>query len=127
MEKVWQAWTNPSIIKLWFGSDPQGTVQNAYIDIFPGGRFEISFMDSDKTPHSCFGIYTDVNPYEKLTFTWSWKSEPGSVSIVSVTMKSEPGGTQMNFEHAYVNGSAHNYESGWKRTFEKLDRVLTEK
>ena len=51
-EKVWKAWTDPSFIMNWFGSDPNGNVSDAKLDVRPGGYFEITFSDADLTEHS---------------------------------------------------------------------------
>lgn len=125
VEKVWQAWTDPDRIKLWFGSDPEGTVLEATLDVVPEGRFEISFQDSDGTRHTCRGTYTGIEVLSSLNFTWSWASEPGHISFVKVLLKPQVEGTRLYFEHAGLNAdSAHNYMTGWKNTFRKLERIL---
>jgi len=124
-EMIWKAWTDPQMLKQWFGSDPKGKVLNVSLDIRVGGYFEVTFMDSDGTGHTCFGNYTGIRTPSVLKFTWSWKSEPGQISFVTVKLKSEPKGTLMKFEHANVDTvSAHNYEAGWRSTFKKLDCLL---
>jgi len=124
IQNVWQAWTDPKIIKHWFGSDPDGIVLNALIDLRTGGSFEVKFCDSDDTEHTCNGNYLEIKPLSKLRFSWSWKSEPGHTSFVSISFTSNQQGTQMNFEHSNLNaGSAHNYEEGWNRTFNKLEAI----
>jgi len=124
-DRIWQAWTDPAKVKQWFGSDPNGKVLNARTELWVGGQFEVSFMDADKTEHTCSGIYTEFETNSSLLFTWSWKSEPGYISFVKVFIRPEPAGTLMNFEHANLNpGSVHNYEIGWRSTFKKLDRLF---
>lgn len=55
IEKIWEAWTNPNLIMNWFGSDPKGKGLKAELDVRPGGYFEITFQDSDRTEHTCSG------------------------------------------------------------------------
>ena len=125
IEKVWQAWTDSEAMT-WFGSDPNGQVVKASIDARPGGNFEITFQNSDKTEFTCFGIYEDVRPPNHLSFSWEWKNEPGVRSFVTLLLSSEGNdNTKMNFSHANVGDkSAHDYEIGWQSTFLKLDRAL---
>ena len=126
VELVWNAWTNADIIKKWFGSDPQGVVTKARLDVREGGRFEISFRDSDGTEHTCFGEFKEVETFKNFIASWEWKNEPGNVSIVSLWLGSEGNQTKMLFSHTGLSGaSAHNYQSGWQRTFEKLRLVLS--
>ena len=125
IQDIWQAWTDPKIIKHWFGSDPDGIVLYALIDLRTGGSFEVKFRDSDGTEYTCNGNYIEIKPLSKLRFSWSWMSEPGHTSFVSISFTSNQQGTQMNFEHSNLNaGSAHNYEEGWRRTFKKLEAFI---
>ena len=43
VEEMWAAWTEPGVIMKWFGSDPNGEVLSAEVDLWPGGNFEVSF------------------------------------------------------------------------------------
>lgn len=125
LRKVWDAWTDPAVIVKWFGSDPNGVVLHAELDVRPGGRFEVSFQDADQTLHTCSGTYMEVAPLHLLVFSWHWKSEPGVASNVRVLFAQEGESTRMQFAHMHLGiGSQHNYTEGWLSTFSKLERVL---
>lgn len=125
VEKVWEAWTEPSVIMKWFGSDPKGIVLSAKLDLRAGGSFEVVFKDGDQTEHTCYGIYTDIEKFSKLTFTWHWKSEPGVESFIVLQLTEEGKSTKMQFEHKnFGNGSKHDYVKGWQSTFVKLKQLL---
>jgi uncharacterized protein YndB with AHSA1/START domain len=53
-------------------SDPKGKGLKAELDVRPGGYFEITFQDSDRTEHTCSGFYDEVRVLSKLTFSWQW-------------------------------------------------------
>jgi len=127
-EELWDAWTLPSFVKKWFGSDPSGSVLYADLDVRPGGKFTITFEDGDGTDHTCSGIYTKVTKFDTLSFGWEWKSEPGHVSNVNIQFLSDNGGvTTMKFEHTDLNPqSLHGYAEGWKSTFDKLKKMFLE-
>ena len=125
VEKVWEAWTEPSIIMNWFGSDPKGEVLGAKLDVRPGGSYEVTFKDSDKTEHTCRGFYNEIKKFSKLTFSWHWKSEPDVESLISLLLTAEGKSTRMQFEHKnFGSGSKHDYVKGWESTFFKLERLL---
>lgn len=125
VEQVWSAWTEPSVISKWFGSDADGKVLDAKMEVKPGGSFKINFANGDGSQHTCFGIYEEVKPFSKLSFNWQWKEEPGVNSFVTVLLTKENNFTRMQFTHAHVGtASAHNYLEGWKSTFKKLEKVL---
>ena len=124
-QKVWRAWTDPELVKLWFGSDPNGKVLSARLDLRPGGEFEITFANSDQTEYTCFGTYKVIELDGKLSFSWAWKNNPKITEFVTVLLQSDQMGTTMTFIHDNIHPStAHNYEIGWNSTFEKLEKVL---
>ena len=127
-QAVWKAWTDPALILQWIGSDPKGEGMNAQMDVRPGGMYEISFRGSDRVKHTCFGMYTEVKEFRKLIFSWEWKSEPGVESFVTIELTPDGDFTLMDFEHSHVgNRSRHNYQAGWRATFEKLTHLLNQK
>ena len=126
IEVVWKAWTDPLLVSNWFGSDPNGKVSKANLDVRPGGLFEVAFTDSDQTEHVCSGTYFEVEKFIKLRFSWKWKSEPDSESFVTVSLAPEGEVTKMKFQHSLsTHASKHDYLKGWNSTFLKLDRMLT--
>ncbi|MEO5583782.1 MAG: SRPBCC domain-containing protein [Saprospiraceae bacterium] len=125
IEEVWTAWTDPDRVMLWFGSDPQGSVLFATLDVKLGGCFKITFKDADLTEHTCSGKYLEVLEFNKLCFTWNWKSEPGVESYITIVFQAEGNSTHMQFEHDKTRTeSKHAYYKGWLSTFSKLERML---
>jgi uncharacterized protein YndB with AHSA1/START domain len=122
---VWRAWTEPDIVRRWWGSDPDGEVISAVLDVRAGGRFAITFRDSSGDQHTSSGEYLHVEANTELDFTWSWQSEPNNPSRVNVHFTEQMAGTHMRFVHGELRGmSQHDYAQGWRRTFAKLDGVL---
>jgi uncharacterized protein YndB with AHSA1/START domain len=122
---VWDAWTDPAIVRRWWGSDPDGVVTSAALDVRPGGRFVISFQDSSGDLHTCTGEYLRVDELTELDFTWSWLDETNPPSRVNVVFAADEHGTRMRFVHGELRGgSDHDYAQGWRRTFAKLDGIL---
>ena len=125
-EKLWQAWTDPSIAKLWFGSDPNGKVLDAKFDVRINGSFSVTFVNSDGTEFTCLGIYKEIVANERLVFTWGWANQPDVDELISLEFTSSDGGTSMLFEQSNIDPTTtlHNYEEGWRSTFQKLEKAL---
>jgi uncharacterized protein YndB with AHSA1/START domain len=122
---LWQAWTDPGIVKLWFGSDPNGTVLDAILDVRVGGSFAVTFANANGDEYTAQGMYQIIEPHKKLLFTWGWKNQPHIKELVAVQFQAEDTGTLMTFEHMDIDANtSHNYEIGWRTTFDKLEKAL---
>jgi uncharacterized protein YndB with AHSA1/START domain len=124
--KVWRAWTDPSIAKLWFGSDPAGKVLNANFDVQIKGAFSVTFANSDGAEFTCQGVYKEIDPPSRLVFTWGWASQPEVAELISLQFTPTEAGTFMLFEQSNIDlkTTLHNYEEGWRSTFRKLEKAL---
>ena len=125
---AWLIWTKPEYIKIWFGSDPDGTVLSANTDFSVGGKYSFSFRDSDGSIHTAFGEYVEIIEYSKLHFTWEWESEPGHISEVIVEFIPQGETTLSILTHFNLNpDSVHGYMDGWNRTLDKIVKKVIEK
>jgi uncharacterized protein YndB with AHSA1/START domain len=124
---LWAIWTEPSFVSRWFGSDPNGTVLSAEIDLKVGGAYKISFQDSDGKVHTAFGKYLQVTTCSKLHCTWEWESEPGHVSELSVEFIPNQENTLLILKHDKLNPSSlHGYHEGWNGTLDKIVSKIIE-
>jgi uncharacterized protein YndB with AHSA1/START domain len=124
-ETIWAAWTDSRIVRRWFGSDPNGEVLAAHLDARVGGRFEVTFANGDGTQYTAMGVYRRVEPFRHLEFSWQWKNEPVQ-TFIRIEMSPEGAGTHMKFEHAgLIHLSTHDYASGWRSTFEKMEKAIS--
>lgn len=127
LERMWEIWTNSGFIMRWFGSDPDGIVISADIDLVAGGRYRITFQDSDGSIHTAFGEYAEVLEHEKLRYTWQWESEPGYTSEVTVVFIPDAGKTLLVFAHVDLNPeSAHQCFTGWNGAMDKIVNKIIE-
>ena len=125
-EKVWRAWTDPQALSRWFGPGDTQSVLLAELDVREGGRYHIRFRTADGETHDVSGVYQDVVPHQRLSFSWAWKSTPDRVSRVAIALTAVEGGTQLDFVHDrfFDETARNNHERGWTGTFAKLDDFL---
>ncbi len=70
-EAVFRAFTDPVELAKWFG--PEGvSARQVEIDLRPGGRYSLEMFETDGSIHALSGVYREIQPPEKLTFTWIW-------------------------------------------------------
>lgn len=80
-DKVWDAWTNPKIIKQWWG--PEGfTAPSIKVDLKVGGKYIYAMQgpvgsEWDKVMYSA-GEYKEIVPNEKMVVTDYFSDENGN-------------------------------------------------
>lgn len=67
-EKVYQAWTDPEMLKQWFAPKPW-TTSAAELDVRPGGSNLIVMRDPEGNEYPNPGIYLEVVKNERLVMT----------------------------------------------------------
>jgi uncharacterized protein YndB with AHSA1/START domain len=124
-EKVYAAWIEPEKIVKWFGPDA-GPVKHAEADVRVGGRYALNFFTEDGEEHSVSGIYQEVVPNQKLTFTWAWRSTPERESLVTVLIRPEGDGSILTLIHEnfFDEAARDGHQRGWSGCLDKLVRYL---
>jgi len=134
--RVYEAWTDPEILKEWFG--PAGRhCPNAAMDVRVGGAYRIEVMPDAPTPSAsgtaceqgrsaAIGSFTKVVPNELLQFTWSPDWNLGEKSVVTVSLKDVEGGTAVTILHEgfLTEGSRDGHGQGWAGCLDKLTAKL---
>lgn len=80
-ERVWKAWTDPEIVKRWWGPE-HFTAPSIKIDLRVGGRYIYAMQGPagtqwDKVMYSA-GIFRQIVPNEKLVVTDFFSDEDGN-------------------------------------------------
>jgi uncharacterized protein YndB with AHSA1/START domain len=82
--------------------------------------------------HGVLGVYTQVEPPERLGFTWTWENEPAVMrgserSLVEVALQEAPGGTQVTLTHSGLDTKLVKdmHEEGWNALLTSLFRTLS--
>jgi uncharacterized protein YndB with AHSA1/START domain len=127
IEKVYRAWTDPEALKLWFGPEDEGRILVAETNLEVGGRYRIVMEMADGEQHRVGGVYREVVPNEKLSFTWAWESTPERESIVTIMLKKAGGGTDMTLtpEQFFDEAARDRHEHGWTAVLERLGRHVS--
>src|SRR5665213_1842303 len=120
--KVYEAWTDPQIMRLWFGSATMQCTSSS-LDPRVGGAYrleltrkpEVAPEDASCQGHVssvATGRYTQVVPNELLQFTWSPDFNPGEESLVTASLRDVHDGTEITVRHekflSEASRDAHN-------------------
>jgi uncharacterized protein YndB with AHSA1/START domain len=131
-ELVWRAWTQPEMAVAWLGP-PEWPAIKVEQDLRPGGAWRVCLRSpTDGRLLWQGGLYREVVPTERLTFTFKWESddhEDGAPveTLVTVLLSDLPDGkTQMDFTHEGLKSadSLAGHRHGWEGSFDRLDHIL---
>lgn len=150
VEKVWDAWTNPEMVKKWWG--PKGfTAPSIKVDLKVGGKYVFAMRGPagsqwDKVMYSA-GVYQEIVPHEKIVTTDYFSDEHGNrvspadydmpddtPNDMSLTVKFEDAGegkTKLSIiyaapetEEQYQAMIKSGMVEGWNSSLDKLAEAL---
>jgi uncharacterized protein YndB with AHSA1/START domain len=127
-EKVFRAWTEPEELKKWFG--PEGMeCTSAEMDLRVGGSYRISIQDDKGETHDVGGVYREIRPPERLTFTWKWENMPelaGVETLVTLEFAAKGNETELTLTHEHFPSekARDEHTGGWSTTFDCLEKFL---
>jgi uncharacterized protein YndB with AHSA1/START domain len=135
--RVYEAWTNPEILKQWFGPAKMRCPE-ASLDVRVGGAYRIDVVPDTPAPSAtpgtecaerrstAFGTYTRIVPNELLQFTWAPDWNPGEQTLVTVSLRDVPNGTEITILHENFTSEASRdgHNTGWAGCLDKLETRL---
>lgn len=123
---VYRAWTDPSMLMMWFGPAGAKTL-SAEADARPGGRYHIVFTTPDGETHDVSGTYRDAAEFTALAFSWMWRTLPDRASFVALTFVDDgKGGTDFTMHHSgfFDEEARDGHIQGWTGALDNLKRLL---
>lgn len=75
---VWRAWTEPELIKKWWGPE-HFTSPVAQVDLREGGQYLFAMRDQDGKDYWSTGTYRAIVPMERLVYTDSFADAEGNI------------------------------------------------
>ena len=112
--RVWQAWTDPKDVAVWYGPGPEGC-RVEQMDVRPGGAYR-RFMGE----HLDEGVFHEVEAPRRLLQGWADRS-----FLIETVLEPHGDGTRMTLRMAGLPPEQHEHvKAGWDAGFEKLRRLL---
>lgn len=124
-DDVFDAWTNPEVLRRWWGAGPTIRPAGCDVDLRVGGRYVLRMRDEQSgEQHVVGGEYREVERPRRLVYTWAWQAgpNPGHESVVAVEFRADGDRTTVVLEHSGLpdEGSRRRHGEGWRATFESL-------
>jgi uncharacterized protein YndB with AHSA1/START domain len=123
-ERVFDAWTRPEQILLWWGPRPV-MCSEANVDLRVGGSYRIGNVLPDGQVLIIFGQFEVVEPPSRLVYSWHVERPGGVVteaSRVSVRFESQANGTDVIVVHERIDTETTrtDHEQGWRGCLDNL-------
>jgi uncharacterized protein YndB with AHSA1/START domain len=117
-EKVFEAWTEPELLKQWFAPLPW-TTPRAELDVRPGGANIIVMRSPEGEDFPNRGVYLEVVKNERLVFTDAYTSawEPSQQPFMTVVITFEDLGGKTRYTARVLHWTVADRESHEQRGF----------
>src|SRR5277367_2053327 len=137
-ERAFQAWTTPEAIQQWMRPEPGMEVPTASMDLRVGGKFRIQMKMPDGEFFTAAGVFQEVNPPERLVYTWDWEKDgsgaefgevEGKPSLITVEFLKRGKRTEFVLTHtrfATVE-SRDSHAQGWSKITESFASFVDKK
>ena len=123
VERVYRAWTEPELVERWF-KPRGGSSAGAEMDVRAGGRYRWG-MKLLGHVYYAFGEYVEVEPVQRLVFTFGWEQVPFvrmTDSVVTVEFHDQDSQTEVVITHERLGGRALRsmHRQGWEGCLDLL-------
>jgi uncharacterized protein YndB with AHSA1/START domain len=128
-ERLFDAWTNPQELKIWWQLGHGWKLNVAEIDLRVGGKYRIGLASSQSdAKHAVTGTFREVSVPERLVYTWVVEGPRTNdeESIVTVEFHDKGTSTELVLKHDKLVGteSRQNTYDGWLTVLDGLARLL---
>ncbi|HDZ13551.1 hypothetical protein LCGC14_0679610 [marine sediment metagenome] len=128
VEKVWEAWSNPEHIAMWWGPK-ELPVKIVNHDFKIGGKWRYTMKLPDGNTFISDGTYADIVNYKKISTSADFK--PLTIGVVlQIIFIEEEKGTRIDFHvlHPTIayckQQEGAGFYNGWNAAFERLEHFL---
>jgi uncharacterized protein YndB with AHSA1/START domain len=133
-EKLYRAWTDPTLLKQWFAPLPY-TTPVAELDVRPGGSAFIVMRGPDGKDLPNHGVYLEVVPNQRLVstdaYTKAWEPSEKPFMTLILTFEDEGGKTRYTarvHHWTVADCEAHEkmgFHQGWGICADQLTALVT--
>jgi uncharacterized protein YndB with AHSA1/START domain len=130
-QAVFDAWTSAEVLRRWWPAGSDWETPVAEVDVREGGNLRLVMRSPDGEEFGGSGEYLEIDPPERLAFTWTWDGHEGhdGTPLVEVEFRAREDGTTtvvLTNRGLRDEESKRSHKQGWDASFDNLDRVLAE-
>lgn len=121
-ERVFEAFRDPELLGEWAAPGEHRT-EGVEMDFRVGGRYRREMRFPDGSLHVLSGEYLEVEPPERLVYTYLWETIPGAPETwVEIDLLEKDEGTEVRLVHSGFEAEdmAEDHRTGWGVCFDQL-------
>jgi uncharacterized protein YndB with AHSA1/START domain len=103
-------------------------VPAAEIDLRPGGGYRVAMKNPRGEVFYLSGTYREIEPPERLVYTWRWESSEMDIgeTLVTVEFHDQRGSTELRIAHELFPDTAmrDRHQQGWSGCLDRLTGIL---
>jgi uncharacterized protein YndB with AHSA1/START domain len=126
-EEVFDAWTNPEVMRRWFHCEPDWDTPEAEVHLRVGGKVRIVMRRPDGTEVKAHGEYTLIDRPHRLVTTWTFDDDPSNEQLLELTFSESEGSTTALLVNSRISTDERRdaEHRGWHGCLDELDHQLT--
>jgi uncharacterized protein YndB with AHSA1/START domain len=136
-ERLFEGWTNPKLVPLWFAPAPLTTTVHE-MDPRPGGAFRVTMRDPGGAEYPAHGVYLEIVKNERIVTTdaydsaWQPSSKPFMTAIITFE-DAGPGKTKYTARARHwttADRDAHEkmgFHEGWGQCLDQLVALVNKR
>lgn len=121
-KRVFNAWASTEAMNKWFGLDTDSETE-AKVDFREGGSY---LMQAG--PYTVRGVYKEISPYDKISFTWLWDHDQEVPEmLVSLEFAHTTTGTKMTLTQDNIadHERFEQHRKGWENGLLRFTKSIT--
>jgi uncharacterized protein YndB with AHSA1/START domain len=126
--QVFRAWTDPEVLKHWWGPGHGFSVPEVQVDLRTGGTYRVAMRNARGEVFHFSGTYREVRPPERLVYTWRWERPEMDIGETLVTVEFHDLGTSTEVVITHdlfpTQAARDQHEGGWSACLERLPGAL---
>jgi len=126
-QRVFDAWTSEEVMCRWFHGNHAWETPVAEVDLRLGGAVRVVMRDPvEDAEYGGGGHYTEIDPPNRLAFTWTWDDEDRE-TLIEIDFEETDGATTVRFTHSSLQDmeAVSSHEAGWNSALDNLEKALT--
>jgi uncharacterized protein YndB with AHSA1/START domain len=129
-QALFDAWTSAEALRRWWPAGSDWETPVAEVDVRVGGGLRLVMRNPDGEEFGGCGEYVELDPPDRLVFTWTWDGHEGheGSQVVEVDFtESRDGTTTVVVTNRGIGDeeAKRSHREGWEASLDNLDRVVT--